>query len=192
MSKSYSLLILLIFCLGIDSKTFEGLYSVKIFPYSGSSEIYSYINNDTLMVEYETKVAFNTVKAKNRAKILLEPLKVISIHSEYSKIGVKSTGYIIFEDSIIKTYMSDAKNKTKRYKADKQPNDWLTLPFFLKLYGDEYYSCSMIHGDFDLQKKINAGAVEWTTDAGDLIVRFEDGVFTYLKAGKIEMKRVGR
>lgn len=173
-----------------DAKAYEGTFSVKMFPYSGSSEIYSYEKNDTLIVEFDTKVAFNTVKAKNSAKILLSPLKVLSIDSEYSKLGVKSNGYLLFKDSLIETYSSDAKVKTKTYKAANDPNDWLVLPFFLMFYEGEIYSCSMIHGDFELSKAEEGKIKEWASENKNLIVRFEEDLFTYLKAGKIEMKRI--
>lgn len=160
-----------------------------MFPYSGTSRVTSEQSGETLIVVIDTKVAFNTVTAKSTARILLSPLRPLSIFSDYSKVGVKSAGYLIFNENSIDTYSSDAKVKEKNFKAAYQPNDWLILPYFLKYYDKEEYQCSMIHGNFLLKKSVTGGREEWSAKNGGMIVVFEDGVFTYLKAGKIEMKR---
>ena len=190
MSKSFRFLFLSLFSIYIFGSSFEGLYKVKMFPYSGSTEIYSSIEGETLFVEFKTKAALNTVKINNNAKLLLSPLKVVSISSDYNKLGVKSSGHLLFSDTLIETYFSDAKTKNKSYTVKNQPNDWLILPFFLRHYDKDRYICSMIHGDFIIDRKANDSTVEWSSTDKSIKVVFRDSAFIYLKAGKIEMTKV--
>jgi hypothetical protein len=189
--KSFSILFLLILSVFSAGSSLEGNYSVKIFPYSGSSEIYFSIEKDTLLIDFNTKVALNTVKINNHAKMLLSPLKPVSIYSDYSKIGKKSTGYLLFSDTMIEAYASNARIKSKQIKAKYQPNDWLILPFFLMHYTDSIYKCSMIHGDFTFRKNEIDNRIEWMSEDKRIKVIFKDSVLTYLKADKIEMIRAG-
>ncbi|PIP13457.1 MAG: hypothetical protein COX48_04150 [bacterium (Candidatus Stahlbacteria) CG23_combo_of_CG06-09_8_20_14_all_34_7] len=186
MLKLFSFFLLFIF-LSVYSDTFEGSYKVKMFPYTGSSKVYSHSDGETLFIDFKTSVAFNTVKLNNHIKMLLSPLMPLSIYSDYNKLGIKSEGYFLFSDSFIETYSLNAKIKIKQYKTINQPNDWLILPFFLRYYDKDKYACSMPHGDFNLEKITTDSSIEWESTDKSIKVKFIDSLFTYLKAGKIEM-----
>lgn len=172
------------------SDSIYGKYSVKMPPYSGTSEIrYSYVE-DSLILSMKTSVALNTVKFSNLAAIDTLSLKPAYILSNYNMLGKKSSGEIYFNGNSVKMFSIEGGKKTLKEKTGPyQMNDWLILPYFLLFVKDTMYECSMLHGDFVLVKEERGDTVFWSDADKKIDVRFINGIFYYEKAGKITLTR---
>lgn len=186
MQKSINLLLIIfILCIPVFSDKLS--YKVKMDSFSGKSVINDYIVDDTLYIDIKTNIAFGLIKIENLGKINIKDKKVIEIVSKYNKAGVKSEGKVKFLENSIETLLS-GQNKKVYDKLKYEPNDWLLLPFFFKYYEEDFYSCSMIHGDFELNKNIFSDTIFWKDKSGGIVIKLVDKKFVYMKAGKILME----
>jgi hypothetical protein len=155
--------------------------------FSGTSVIKDYVLGDTLYVDIKTNIAFGLVKIENLGKINIKEKKAIEIISKYKRAGVKSEGTVKFLENSIETFLTGEKKKVY-YGLKYEPNDWLILPFFFKYYEKDIYNCSMIHGDFELNKTMFNDTIYWKDEKNSIIIKLVDKKFVYLKAGKILME----
>ena len=180
----------LLFISVFGSEMFYGNYSVRMPPYSGSSEIQYFFKGDSIILSMSSNVAFNTVKFTNYAAIdtlLMNPAYIIS---NYNMLGKKSRGEIYFDGNEVRMLsIKNGKTTEERRKGTYQMNDWLILPYFLSYVKDSIYKCSTLHGDLLLKKSAKGDTVIWQDDSLKMIVEFADGRFIYEKAGKITLKR---
>lgn len=155
--------------------------------FSGTTLINDYVVGDTLFVDIKTNIAFGLVKIENLGKINIQKMKPVMIISKYNRAGVKSDGMVKFFENSIETSLSGEKEKV--YNGLKyEANDWLLLPFFLKYYEHDFYDCSMIHGDFELNKTVFNDTIFWKDKNNKIIIKLVDKKFVYMKAGKILME----
>ncbi len=155
--------------------------------FSGTSVINDYVLGDTLYVIIKTNVAFGLIRIENLGKINIKKRKAIEIVSKYNRAGVKSDGSVRFLENSIEALLTGEKKKVYD-KLKYEPNDWLLLPFFLKYYEKDVYNCSMIHGDFELNKTMFNDTILWKDEKNSIIIKLVDKRFVYMKAGKILME----
>ncbi|MEO0236865.1 MAG: hypothetical protein ABIN35_01345 [candidate division WOR-3 bacterium] len=158
--------------------------------FSGTSVIDDYVLGDTLYVSIKTNIAFGLIRIENLGKINIKEKKSIEIASKYNRAGVKSDGTIRFLENSIETFLTGEKKKVYD-KLKYEPNDWLLLPFFFKYYEKDIYNCSMIHGDFELNKTVFNDTIFWKDEKNSIIIKLADKRFVYMKAGKILMEIYG-
>jgi len=169
---------------------FYGDYSVKMPPYSGSSQIKYFFKGDSIILSMSSSVAFNTVKFTNYAAIDTLTMNPAYILSNYNMLGKKSRGEIYFDGNKVKMLsIKDGKTTEELKKGTYQMNDWLILPYFLSYVKDSVYNCSTLHGDLVLKKTIKGDTIIWRDDSLKMIVEFVNERFIYEKAGKITLKR---
>lgn len=173
-----------------SSDALYGKYSVRMSPYSGSSEVRYYFKGDSLILSMKSSVALNTVKFTNLAAIDTASLQPAYIFSDYNMLGKKSRGEIFFSGNKVQMYSIEGEKRTVKEKSGPyQMNDWLILPYFLSYFKDSVYECSMLHGDFMLKRMIRGDTVFWSDKEKKIDVRFLNDTFYYEKAGNITLIR---
>ncbi|MEO0288149.1 MAG: hypothetical protein ABIN00_00695 [candidate division WOR-3 bacterium] len=187
MQKSIKSLFIIFLLLYIPIYSEQLSYRVRMDSFSGTSVINDYVLGDTLYVIIKTNVAFGLIRIENLGKINIKKRKAIEIVSKYNRAGVKSDGSVRFLENSIEALLTGEKKKVYD-KLKYEPNDWLLLPFFLKYYEKDVYNCSMIHGDFELNKTMFNDTILWKDEKNSIIIKLVDKRFVYMKAGKILME----
>ncbi|MEO0235027.1 MAG: hypothetical protein ABIN39_02920 [candidate division WOR-3 bacterium] len=190
MQKLIRTLFIIFLLLYIPIHSEQLTYRVRMDSFSGTSVIDDYVLGDTLYVSIKTNIAFGLIRIENLGKINIKEKKSIEIASKYNRAGVKSDGTIRFLENSIETFLTGEKKKVYD-KLKYEPNDWLLLPFFFKYYEKDVYNCSMIHGDFELNKTVFNDTIFWKDEKNSIIIKLADKRFVYLKAGKILMEIYG-
>lgn len=148
-------------------------YNVRHGIYRGISHIEICEMKDNVLITYNTSVNWGIVKIKNECAFFKYPPRPDYIETEFNAVFKNYRGGTVFFDTAALYYQ---KNDTIYNYGPYEPNDWLLLPFFMAYVSDSVYECSLLQGDYVLERTIHCDTVYWQSSSGNTHIVIYDGI----------------
>lgn len=180
----FELLLVIIMSISLNQDSVSANYRFDLPAMDGAAKVTLHQDKDTYTLTYNAVGYFGLMKLNSRSIINKEPLKPLSIETEYNGLFSTYTGGTLFRDSFAIYY----KNTDSSYVQGKYPvNDWIILPFFLSLKDDSVYRCTMLQRDAVFTKTLSSDTIIWQDSLSNAVIKIHDNVPVYMKSDNLTL-----
>ena len=186
--KSFSTILLILFCICILNAEEIGKYSLKMDKYSGGGIISFEDRGDTAFYILDMNVKFGVAKLYNEIALLKDGPKPLFIQTQNRILASSYKGGTIFNDSVSYYYKNQ---DTTVVRGSHEVNDWLALPFFFLYFNDDtIYDCTLLQGDVTMRRSMKGDTTEWISNDSIIIVKILDNIPVFLKSKTLQLTKV--
>jgi len=180
----FDLIIIIIMSLSLNQDPVSASYRFDLPAMDGSAKVTLHQNRDAYTLTYNAVAYFGLMKLNSLSVINKDPLKPVSIETEFNGPFSNYTGGTLFRDSFAVYY----KNSDSNYVQGKYPvNDWIILPFFLSLKDDSIYRCTLLQTDAVFTKTMNSDTIIWQDSLSNAVIKIYDNVPIYMKSDNLTL-----